>query len=121
MMLSKFISKKRVIYNYKNKIMYKILDLHLLKSRVLIDNFSTLNGNEKYYLTRNMISIYLYLNNKKIDKEKADSEIKKTFSLKSINEIKDNLLDEKHFIKQYSLMYNKLFKKILEGIKCESE
>ena len=49
MMLSKYITKKRFIYKIKNKIKYKILDLHLLKSKILIDNFDILNGNEKYY------------------------------------------------------------------------
>ena len=49
MMLSKCVSKERLIYNAERDIDYKILDYQLLKSKSLIDNFDILNGNEKYY------------------------------------------------------------------------
>jgi len=115
MMLSKCIAKKRFIYKVKHKMNYKLLDLHLLKSKTLIENFDILDGNEKYYLTRNLISIFLYLKNKKISKEIVDNEIKKIFNV-NIKEIKQNILGNK-FLKRYKDIYEKTFNEIMKGIK----
>ncbi len=120
MMLSKYVSKKRLIYRIKHKINYKILDLHLLKSKSLIDNFDVLNGNEKYYLIRNLVAIFLYLKNKKINKEKVDKTIKEIFK-KEIREIKENLLEKNKFLKRYNQIYNQTFNKIMQGIKNASK
>jgi len=116
MMLSKCIAKKRFIYKIKPKINYKILDLHLLKSKTLIDNFDLLDGNEKYYLTRNMVAISLYLNQKKIDNEIVEREIIKNFRLKNIKQIKQNMIDKKQFLKKYNVIYKKTFNKIMDNI-----
>ena len=120
MMLSKCIAKKRFIYNVKNEINYKILDLHLLKSKTLIDNFDILDGNEKYYLTRNLISIFIYVKGKKIGKEAVDNEIKKTFDV-DIKTIKQNSLDKNKFIKRYKEVYKKTFDKLMRLIKDGAE
>jgi len=116
MMLSRCIAKKRFIYKTKNKINYKLLDLHLLKSKSLIDNFGLLNGEEKYYLTRNMVAISLFLQNKKIDKEKVDKEIIRIFDLRDINDIKQNILDKNNFLKNYKNVYKKTFDMVMESI-----
>lgn len=121
MMLSRCIAKRRFIYEIKYKIDYKILDLHLLKSKVLIDNFDILDGNEKYYLVRNMIAITLHLRQKKVDKEKVDKEILKVFNLKDIKEIKQNMLEKNIFLKKYKVVYKKTFNKIMESIKHGSK
>ena len=111
MMLSKCIAKKRFIYKAKNRINYKILDLHLLKSRALIDNFDLLEGNEKYYLTRNMIAICLFLENKKIGKGEVDKKIIEIFSLKGVNEIKRNMLEKRKFLRAYKIIHKKTFER----------
>ncbi|HLC57446.1 MAG TPA: nucleotidyltransferase domain-containing protein, partial [Candidatus Nanoarchaeia archaeon] len=49
-MMSKAIAKKRMIYHIQREPDYKVLDLHLLKSKPLMNNFDTLNGEEKYSL-----------------------------------------------------------------------
>jgi hypothetical protein len=116
MMLSRYISKKRLIYKIKQKINYKILDLHLLKSKVLIENFDILNGDEKYYLIRNMLAVSLFLENKKINNENLEKEINNIFDIKS-EKIKQNLLEKNSFLKDY----NKIFNKIMAGIKDGSE
>ena len=116
-MLSRYISKKRLIFRYKNKIDYKILDLHLLKSKPLIDNFDYLAGNQKYGMTRNMMAIFLFLNNKKISNKTIDSTIKKVLKEEPIN-IKENIIINKSiFLHEYKKLYKDLFKSILEGIK----
>ena len=120
MMLSKCIAKKRFIYNAKNKINYKILDLHLIKSKTLIDNFDILDGNDKYYLTRNLVSISIYIKGKKISKKIVDSEIKKKFNVND-NDIKQNMLDKTKFIKIYKEIYNKTFYELMEFIKDGAE
>ena len=117
MMLSRCISKKRILYKVKNEINYKLLDLHLLKSELLVDNFDHLNGNEKYYLIRISISILLFLKHQKIDKKVVDNEIKKIFSLKSVEEIKQNMLDKNKFLGKYKVIHRQIFKDIIDGIK----
>jgi len=114
MMLSRCVAKKRFIYNVKNKINYKILDLYLLKSKVLIDNFDFLDGNEKYYLIRNLVAIYLYLDSKKVDKKKVDMEIEKKFE--KVEKIKKNMLEKNIFLKKFKGIYNKTFEKVMDGI-----
>ena len=115
LMLSKCISKKRIITN-KRKINYKILDLNLLKSNSLIDNFDILNGEEKYYLTLNMIAILLFIQNEKLTKKLVEDSIEKTFNIK-IEKIKYNLIEKSEFIKRYKEIYKKTFDLIMENIK----
>ena len=116
MMLGRCIAKKRIIFNVKHEINYKILDLHLLKSKSLIDNFDILGGNEKYYLTRNMIAISLFLRHRKIEPEAVDKEIIRQFNLKNILEIKNNMIEKNKFISKYKNIYNATFKSIMESI-----
>ena len=120
MMLSRCIAKKRFILKIKNKIDYKILDLHLLKSKTLINNFDMLSGKEKYDLARNLIVIYLYLKRNKINTDFGNKKIKEALGL-SIQEIKDNIIDKKEFLKRYKLIYNKSFATILKGIEHGSK
>lgn len=120
LMISKCISKNRLIFKAERKINYKILDLLLLKSKTPIDNFGILSGNEKYYLTLNMVSILLFIQNKKLSKEIVNKEIEKIFSIK-ISEIKENLITKEDFIKKYKEIYNKTFNLIMESIKKKDE
>ncbi len=116
-MLSRCISKKRILNKIKRRIDYKLLDLHLLKSRVVIDNFDVLDGNEKYYLVRNLVSIYLFLQHEKIDCNDIDNKIKRTFSLEDISVIKKNMLNKNDFLKRYKETYNKTFNLLMKTVK----
>ena len=98
LMLSKCVSKNRIILNSKRIIDYKLLDIHLLKSKVLIDNFDILNGEEKYYLILNLFSILRFIRNKKLSKEAVNKDIESALNVK-IKEIRDNLLEKDSFIK----------------------
>lgn len=121
-MLSSCVSKKRFVYNIKRVINYKILDLHLLKSKLLIDNFEYLSGKEKYELLRNAVSIGLFIENKKISKDNINSEINKIFGKQTDKEIKDNIIaDKTNFLKKYKIYYNNLFSVIIEGMKNASK
>lgn len=120
LMLNKCASKKRFIYKMKKKINYKLLDLHLLKSKTLMDSFDILNGDEKYYSLRNMVVIYLFLENKEISRDSIEKEIKVTFSL-DVDKIRQNLINKEDFIKKYKSMYNEVSRKILEGVKNGSK
>lgn len=120
LMLSKFVSKKRVIFKTKNKINYKLLDLHLLKSKALIDNFDFLAGKEKYKMTRNLFAISLFMDNKKINTEVIDNKINEHFGKNTVKNIKENLV-EKDFLNKYKSSYNRIFNKILDGIKNGSK
>ncbi len=118
MMLSKCISKYRLKPFSKKRIDYKILDLHLLKSKPLIDNFDYLNGKEKYKLIRNLIAINLFLTSKKITKESINNEINNIFGI-NVEKIKNNLLDKNLFIKKYKTVYNGTFNEIMRYTKNE--
>ena len=113
-MLNECIAKKRFVYRIKRKIDYKILDLHLLKSKSLIDNFDILNGREKYYLVRNVVAIYLFVKRKRISKDSLDKEIKSIWGTNT-DKIKDNMLDKGDFIKRYRVFYEKVFDLIMGG------
>lgn len=116
-MLSKYVAKKRAIFKYKNRINYKILDLHLMKSKPLIENFDYLTGNQKYNMARNMMAITLFINNKKINNETVDIAIKRTLKEEPINIKQNIIIDKSIFLKEYKKSYNKLFDIILGGIK----
>ena len=120
-MLSRCVARKRLIPIKKQKINYKLLDLHLLKSKDLADNFDILNGNEKYNSVRNLIAIHLFLKKEKVTIEKINKEIISLFKLESIKEIKENMTDKKSFLNKYEEIYKETYNKILEGIKDESK
>ena len=117
LMLSKCVSKKRIIFNVKRRIEYKLLDINLLKSKTLIDNFDMLNGNEKYYLVKNMISILLFVKGKKLNKNLLDKEIEKLLGT-PVKEIRENLI-KKPFIKRYKKVFDSTLNLILNNIKGE--
>ncbi len=121
MMLSKCVTKNRFVYRIKKKMDYRILDLHLLESKSLINNFNILNGREKYYLIRNMIAIYLFLKGKKINQINVDNEIRKIFHLEDILEIKNNMLNKAKFLNRYKRLYNHIFNEIIGHVKDGSK
>ena len=117
-MISRCISIKRIIYNLEQRdVNYKLLDLHLLKSKVVLDAFDSLTGEEKYYHVRNVISIMLFITNKKPAKEHVDNKIKEIFNINDVNKIKNNILDKEEFIKNFKKVYNQTFNLILKNIK----
>lgn len=116
LMLSKCVSKNRIIFRVKRKIDYRLLDLNLLKSKTLIDNPDILNGNEKYYLTMNMVSISLFIQGKKLSRDIVNKEIERMFNVK-IREIKENLLEKQDFLRRYKEIFNNTFNLIFDNIK----
>jgi 2C-methyl-D-erythritol 2,4-cyclodiphosphate synthase len=119
-MLSKFVSLNRIVFNYKRKINYQLLDLHLLKSKIIMDNFEVLNGAQKYYFAKNMIAILLFLEKKRINKENIDKKIKNELRISSDN-IKQNIIEDKSFLKNFKRSYEKTFHLIMKGIKNDSK
>ncbi len=121
LMLSKCVTKKRFLYHAKKDMDYKLLDLHLLQSKAMFNNFDILTGNQKYALTRNMTAIALFLEDKKITKETINKAITQTFHLKSISLLQQNILEKQSFLKIYKTTYNSLFQIILRGIQHGSQ
>ena len=108
-MLGRYVAKKRLILKYKNKINYKLLDLHLLKSKPLIKNFDYLAGKQKYDMARNLIAIFLFLNNKKISNEIINYNIKNLLKENPIK-IKENaVINKTIFLKNCIMEYLKLY------------
>ncbi|MBI2128927.1 hypothetical protein HYU07_01675 [Candidatus Woesearchaeota archaeon] len=120
-MLTRCISSKRLIYKINPEINYKLLDLHLLKSKPLIENFDFLTGDEKYKMTRNLAAISLFIDKKEITKDKIDSAIDNIFGSKTAQKLKDNIVLKEDFLAKYKKLYKGTLNKILEGIKNESK
>ena len=119
-MLSNYISKKRFIYNVKPEFKYKLLDLHLLKSELLAENFDFITGQERISLLRNLVAINLFLTKKQIiTKEQVYKTIKIFFGENILNDLKIGMVNKKEFGKKYKSLYGKTFKLILENIKNE--
>jgi hypothetical protein len=112
LMLSRCISRNRLIFKTKRRIEPKLLDFQLLKSKTLIDNFDILNGEEKYYLTMNLIAIFLFIKSNKLSKESVDGSMEEIFGVKIID-IKNNLLEKGEFVGRYKEIYNKTFNLIM--------
>ena len=111
-MVSRCISRERIVFNYKRHILPRLLDLQLLKSKDLIGNFQEYNGKEKEYFVKNLISISLFLQGKKIKQEEIIRKIKTELKT-SLEEIKENIL-EKEFERNYERLYKETFNKILK-------
>ncbi len=122
MMLSRFVSMKRVVFNKaERRINPEVLDLHLLISETLPLNFDHLTGNEKYKITRNMVAIAAFLDKKKLSANFIDNDIRKIFGLSSANVIKENMLDKHDFVKKYKQMYKKTFDRIMEHVHAKKQ
>lgn len=117
MMMSRYLAKKREIFKIKNEFNYKQLDLHLLKSKTLLNNFDILTGKEKYNLTRNLIAIKLFLKNKKLNKNLVDKEIEKVFGKSTVNKLKENLIEGEKFLREFRKIYNQTFDQIMDESK----
>lgn len=120
MLVSRFVSKKRVIFKAKKEFKFKLLDLHLLNSKTLIDGFEFLTGREKYKLTRNIVSILLFLDDRKLSTDAVNSEIEKQFGENSTRLIKENMVG-RAFLKKYKRLYDKLFNRIMAGVRNDSK
>ena len=116
MLTSKFVSRERTIFKTKNMINYKLLDLHLLKSELLITNFYFLTGREKYKFVRNLFAIILFLDEKTISSESVDNEINRCFGKNSVRNIKENLAG-KRFLAKYKKLYENTFRRIMKRVK----
>ena len=119
-MLSKFVSLERIVLNFKRILIPKILDINLLKSKDLIENFDILDGRQKYCLLKNLIAIKLFLELKKISNEKIDSEISKEFKITPEN-LKKNMISKKDIAQKFNKLYQLTFNKILNKIKNGSK
>ena len=113
LMISKCVSKKRLAPMPEKKLEYKYLDAQLIKSKILIENFDYLTGKEKYKLARNLMTIYLFIKNKKLSNESVEREIRKKFNIE-IEDLKNNILD-KNFLKEYKNFYIKLENEIIKN------
>lgn len=113
LMLNRCVSKKRLPPLPAKKINYKYLDAQLIRSKILMDNFDYLTGKEKHKLVRNLIAIYLFINNKRLSEENLEKEIRKKLNIE-IEDLKNNLIN-KNFLKKYNNFYLKLEKEVIKN------
>lgn len=121
MMLDKFVAKEKVLFKVRPIINYKLLDLHLLKSKQLVDNFDLLTGQEKYKMLRNVIAIKSFIEGRKITNKAVDYAIELIFGKGFISSLRYNILKKEMFIKKYKQLYGKIFSQVMEGIQYGTE
>lgn len=116
MVLGRFVSKERVIFHIKPEMKYKLLDIHLLKSKTLPGQFEQLEGKEKYKLTRNLFAIKLFIEGKTATKEKAERAIDAWFGKETVKMLLANTLHKNPFVTKYKEAYRKVFNAVMSGI-----
>ncbi|MBU2638312.1 MAG: hypothetical protein KJ955_05035 [Nanoarchaeota archaeon] len=116
MALSRFAAKERVIFKIQPEIKHKLLDIHLLKSKTLPEQFEHLEGKDKYKLTRNLFAIKLFLEEKTATKEKVSKAIDAWFGKGTVKMLSANTLSKNPFITKYKKAYRKVFNAIMAGI-----
>lgn len=119
LMLSRCISRKRLIFKIKNMPNYRMLDLHLLHSDALNFDLGILSGKEKYKMIRNAIAIKLFIENKKLSDEIINKEIKNEFNI-SEEDIKNNIINSV-FYKLFKKFYKRLQDKVIKEAGRESK
>ena len=113
LMVSRCIAKKRFTYHLQKRIINpQLLDVHLLKSKVVIYSFEFMSGDDLYYAVRNMVAISLFLKGK-ISAELIEKQIKNIFNL-SEKEILRKAFKKTSFLKKYKSFYNATFESILK-------
>lgn len=117
MTINKFVAKKRIFIKKNNIINYKLMDLALVKSELIITNYEISSGREKYKLLRNAFAIKRFIENKKISKELVDKDIEDYFHKGFLEDFQKNLVNLKDFQKKFNKFYEDLFDKIMNGIK----
>ncbi len=121
MMMSRYIAKKRERFKVKTEFNYQLLDLHLLKSKTLLDSFEDLTGKEKYDLTRNLLAIKLFLKKEKLTGNILDKEIEKLFGKGMVTKLKENMVKKSPFLRKFKQSYEQIFNEIMIGIKNEAK
>ncbi len=121
MLLSRFAAKGRILLNIKPEVNFRLLDMHLLKSRLLPEQFEHLNGKEKFRLTRNMAAIKLFIEGEKATIEKVNGEIEALFGKGAVKAILENTIEKAPFIKKYRQAYGKVFNALMAGISLNAK
>ena len=117
-MISRCISRERIVFNYKRQILPRLLDLQLLKSKDLIKNYQEYNGKEKEYLVKNLVSISLFLEGKRIKQDEIARKIKAELKTR-LEEIRENTAG-KEFERNYEKLYKETFNKILKEVEKQN-
>lgn len=113
MMLSRCIAKKRFTYHLQERIIKpQLLDLHLLKSKLVFYNLDHISGDDLYYLIRNMVAVTLFLKGK-VSIEQVENKIKHIFGV-SEEKIRRKELEKRMFLRKYKEFYDATFKSILK-------
>lgn len=121
MALSRFVSKERVLFKVNPEIKYKLLDIHLLKSRLLPEQFEHFDGKEKYKLTRNLFAIRLFLEGQTATKEKVDRAIDAWFGRGTVKLLIANTISRNPFVSKYREAYRKVFNALMAGISKDAK
>lgn len=118
-MVQKCVSRESFVVPSTKQMNWKSLDLSLLSSELLIENFPFLSTNERYKQVRNLIAIYNFIENKRMSS--VDDSIDALFGKGISVALRNGTLELKDFRKKYKQVYQKLQKIIFAGFKDDSE
>ena len=118
LMIDRYVSTKRAIFRNDRELNYKLLDIHLLKNKNLIEGYDLFSIKQRKKLLRDFISIKLFSENKKVTIKSIEKETNMLFG----RDIIENLFyygnnEEKHkFIAKLKKEFNKLEEHILKNV-----
>ena len=117
LMVDRYVSSKRTIFRKDRELNYRLLDIHLLKNKNLIDGYDLFSIKQRKKLLRDFISIKLFSENREVTIKNIEKETNRLFG----KDIIENLFyygnnEEKHeFIAKLKKEFNKLEKYILKN------
>lgn len=118
-MAQKCVSSRSFVVPSTKQMKWKSLDLGLLSSELLIENFPILTTNERYKQVRNLVATYNFIENKHM--RSVDDSIDDLFGKGISASLKNGTLELKDFRKKYKRIYKKLQRTIFAGFKYDSE
>ncbi|MBI2139933.1 hypothetical protein HYU14_03345 [Candidatus Woesearchaeota archaeon] len=116
LLMNNHIATKRMMFDAKRDLNFKLLDLHLQKSKMFIENFEMMAGSEKLKMVRNLAAIEYFMKGKKFPKQGTDALIDHTFSKGTALRLRDNTLLKEEIKKRYRQVFDSAQKEILKGI-----
>lgn len=118
LMVDRYVSVKRAIFNQSREINYKLLDAYLLKNKNLIDGFDLFNIKQRKKLLRDFISIKLFVENKEVTINNIEKEEVKIFGKDIIEKLfyYGAISSKREFISKLRKEFNKLEKRILKNV-----
>jgi len=113
LMTERFVATKRTIFRKERDTNYKLLDIHLLRNKNLIEGYDLLNIRQRKKLLRDFVSIKLFSENKEVTIKSIEKETEKIFGKEIVERIFFHGDKKQEFMKKLKDEFNRVEKRIL--------